>query len=280
MANAYHSIATTDFNEVSPNTLTITKPTGLAVGDTMVAYMVWDSANTDDPTQPSGWTLLYADSTGTRSSVAYKVATSGDVAASNFAWSFGGTVTASGGSIMRWSGVGLVQAGTIDRENSTTSTPVFTTGITPNTASTGIIFAYHSPYTHTVSTYAIVTSNPSWTEIMDEQNVTPDLTMSLAYAIRTEATSTGNFSCTTSSSHDDHNGVLIYLTAQENYTATPDTLSATVNIVDPTVIGSGNTSVAVIDATASVIAPTVTTALPTWSNTDKNTSTWSNTDKS
>ena len=280
MAIAYQSIATTDFNEVSPSTLTITKPSGLAVGDTMVAYMVWDSSNTDEPTQPSGWTLLIHDITGTKSSIAYKIATSGDVAASNFAWSFGGTVTGSGGSIMRWSGVGIVQSGTMSRVTSSTANPTFTTGITPNTANTAIIFAYHAPYTVTVSNYAIVTSNPTWTEIADENNVSPDLVMSLAYAIRPEVTATGNFSCTVSGSHNDHNGILIYLTAQENYTATPAVLTATATLQTPAVSGSGNTSPAVITSTLSVVAPTVTTPAPKYLNTDKNSSTWLNPDKS
>ncbi len=280
MANAYHSIATTDFNEVSPGTLTITKPTGLAVNDTMIANIVWDSNDATAPTLPSGWTQLFHDSTATKSAGAYKVADSGDVAASNFVFTLAGTVNASGGSIMRWSGVGLVQAGTMDRENSSTNAPVFTTGITPNTAGTGIIFAYHSPYTHTVSTYAIATDNPSWTEIADEQNVSPDLTMSLAYAIRTEVTATGNFSCATSTTHDDHNGILYYLTAQENYTATPAVIPIAVTIQEPVVSGAGNTSPAVISATVSVQTPTVTPSDPLWSNQDKNTSTWVNQDKS
>lgn len=276
MAIAYQSIATTDFNEVSPATLTITKPSGLAVGDMMVAYIVWDTSNTTAPTLPSGWTLLLHDTTGTKSAWAYKIADSGDVAASNFVFTLDGTVTASGGSIMRWSGVGLINAGSTVRVNSSTSTPSFAGGITPSVANSYLIMGYHSPYTHTVSTYAITTDNPTWTEIADEQNVTPDLTMSLAYASRPEVTATGDFSLTTSSTHNDHNGVLIYLSPRTDVnlsmpvgtlTLTSPTPSLTVDVIIPMPVGL---------LTVTGATPTVTTAQNnTWTEETKNSSnTW------
>lgn len=275
MAIAYQSIATTDFNEVSPSTLTITKPSGLAVGDMMIAYIVWDTSDTTAPTLPSGWTQLLHDTTGTKSAWAYKVAVSGDVAASNFAFTFAGTVTASGGSIMRWSGVGLINAGSTVRVNSSTSTPSFAGGITPSVADSYLIMGYHSPYTHTVSNHAIATDNPTWTEIMDEQNVSPDLTMSLAYASRPETTATGNFTVTTSSTHDDHNGVLIYLSPRTDVNLsmpvgtlalTSPTPSLIIDAIFPMPVGllsiTGNT-------------PTLTTSeKDVWTEETKNPTTW------
>ena len=74
----------------SAGSITITKPTNLAVGDLMVAVIGKD----DDPaidTVPSGWST--ADTNGTttgndvRSGFYYKVADAADVAASNFTWS-------------------------------------------------------------------------------------------------------------------------------------------------------------------------------------------------
>lgn len=275
MAIAYQSIATTDFNEVSPGTLTISKPSGLAEDDMMIAYIVWDSNNTTAPTLPSGWTQLLHDTTGIKSAVAYKLATSGDVAASNFVFTLAGTVNASGGSIMRWSDVGLINAGTTVRDNTTTTTPSFAGGITPGVANSYLIMCYHSPYTHTVSDYAITTDNPTWTEVMDEQNVSPDLTMSLAYASRPETTATGNFTVTTSSSHNDHNGVLIYLSPRTDVnlsmpvgtlTLSSPTPSLTVDVTLPMPVGT---------LTLTGNAPTITTSENTvWTEESKNFTTW------
>lgn len=274
MAIAYQSIATTDFNEVSPGTLTITKPSGLAVGDMMVAYIVWDTSNTDAPTLPSGFTSLLHDTTATKTAWSYKIATSGDVAASNFVFTLAGTVTGSGGSIMRWSGVGQINAGSTVRVNSTTTTPSFAGGITPAVADSYLIMGYHSPYTHTVSSYAISTDNPTWTEISDEQNSSPDLTMAIAYASRPEVTATGNFTVTTSTSHDDHNGVLIYLSPQTNVnlsmpvgtlTLTSPTPSLTVDVIIPMPVGT-------LSVTGGI--PTVTTSeTDVWTEETKNSST-------
>ena len=73
---------------VNFTSVTITKPTGLAVGDLMIACISKD----DDPgiTPPSGWTELrhYGTTTGIdqRTWLGYKIATSADVSASTFAW--------------------------------------------------------------------------------------------------------------------------------------------------------------------------------------------------
>jgi hypothetical protein len=77
----------------SASQITITKPTGLAVGDLMVAVIGKD----DDVliNLPSGWSspagLFYGTASGNDlySRIFYKVADAADVAASNFTWTFG-----------------------------------------------------------------------------------------------------------------------------------------------------------------------------------------------
>ena len=71
------------------STLTITKPTGLTVGDLMTAVIGKD----DDPaldTVPSGWSTRGTNGTTTgndvRSGLYSKIADAADVAASNFVW--------------------------------------------------------------------------------------------------------------------------------------------------------------------------------------------------
>lgn len=72
------------------NTSTVTKPTGLAIGDFMLAYV---NANKIGITGvPSGFTLLDNQDAGTnlyRNAVYYKIADSGDTGATNFVWTNG-----------------------------------------------------------------------------------------------------------------------------------------------------------------------------------------------
>lgn len=84
-------------------TLTITRPSGLAVGDVMIANIVQsdnDNADGGDLSNASlaGWTLIAGNQTGIVGSggdefwgtLLYKVATAGDVSAANFAFTLDG----------------------------------------------------------------------------------------------------------------------------------------------------------------------------------------------
>lgn len=92
-AQAYESSSPTNVS------LTVTKPTGLAVGDLLVAFF-WShhSATISADTPPSGWTtaITRTETTGTeneRNACYWKVATSTEVAATNFTFArTGGTV--------------------------------------------------------------------------------------------------------------------------------------------------------------------------------------------
>lgn len=281
MAIAYESIATTDFNEVSPGTLTITKPTGLAVGDMMIANLVWNSNDTEAPTLPSGWTQLFHSTTGTKSAMAYKVADSGDVAASNFVFTLAGTVSASGGSIMRWSGVGQIDAGSVYRDLSTTATPTFTTGVTPSVADSYLLFIYYCEFTlNAVGSYAITTNNPTWVEVAQETNVSPDLTMAIAYASRPETTATGNFSCTTENSIGSHFGRLIVLSPTTNVNLSMPVINVTSSLVAPSLTIDVNFQMPTIDVSSSLVAPTIKVNEKTqWIDTEKGSKTWTDTKK-
>jgi hypothetical protein len=74
---------------VSTNTMgtggVLTKPTGLAVGDTMIAILA-SAGGTNNIAAPGGWATVTSLNTPTytKSRVFSKTADSGDVAASNF----------------------------------------------------------------------------------------------------------------------------------------------------------------------------------------------------
>lgn len=82
-----HVASTFDSGTANTSTTTVSKPTGLQVGDVMIAHVVMN----DDTaaTGPSGWTKYDDDVDGTnhfRSQVWYVVATSTQTGASNFTW--------------------------------------------------------------------------------------------------------------------------------------------------------------------------------------------------
>ena len=100
----FQTVEQTSTNTNSAN-IVITKPTGLAVGDLMVAFVGFlhiGSSGQSINSTPSGWSGLQSSNTSRLVFGAYyKIADSGDVAASNFTFGFSTTVDKSGGSIIR-----------------------------------------------------------------------------------------------------------------------------------------------------------------------------------
>jgi len=97
MAVAIASVASTAPNTAASGTITITKPTGLALNEVMIAVLQHEFGTL---TTPAGWTR-YTSSSFT--SIYGKVANAGDVAASNFSWAETG-VDEGGGTIYRFTG--------------------------------------------------------------------------------------------------------------------------------------------------------------------------------
>jgi hypothetical protein len=106
MAVAFESVAS---NHGDGATLAIDKPSGLAVGDLMLAHVLARVQTSPYPVSvPAGWTRVYRrpiSGSTLIDLVAYKVATAADVAASNFTFSFSGAGSAGVGTISRYSGV-------------------------------------------------------------------------------------------------------------------------------------------------------------------------------
>lgn len=101
---------------------TITKPTGLAVGDLMVAFVAQLIQN-ESLGAPGGWSIQYNSDTPGNGSflIATKEADSADVAASNFTFTSGAGTTI-GGAILRVTGIA-------------TGTPVAATSVTEYSSS-------------------------------------------------------------------------------------------------------------------------------------------------
>lgn len=104
------------------NSLGCTAPTGLQVGDVMVAVVATHVGVT--PTGPTGWTALVGS--GTTHSVWWKIAVSGDIGAT-FTWSNGGTNAYMAIAIAAYSGVdGTGPVDVVTAFGATATTPTLT----------------------------------------------------------------------------------------------------------------------------------------------------------
>ena len=207
MAVAFRSSAISTAS-ASSDTVTVTKPSGLAVGDVMVACMTAKSNSTT--CTATGWTQLDTVRElvveGGRAYTYYKVADSTDVAASNFTWTFNTTLAGTQGAIMAFSGVDTTNpinqhTFALQTVGSVQTAPAYANGVTPiadcmlvfmNTGGTG------GPTVTAVSNYAVTTSSPTWTEAYDSYTNTVDSTvwgLAGAYGLRSQSTDTGNSSC-------------------------------------------------------------------------------------
>lgn len=263
MAVAYESVATTTFTGISGGVnLNITKPTGLAAGDYLIAHLsVVDNTSGGAGTfnTPAGWTsgVNASRAANTNSNahtrVFYKVADSSDAAAGSFNFTKDGTgANACGGALYRISGGSSIQIASDGVSDS--ATPSFSNTVTPTFASSLILFlvtgADASQASGTTSAYAITTSNPaSWTEVYDFScNLTSDRgVMAGAWASRPEVTATGNSTCTFSAHTQNFVGVQIIVNPVVNVTVSPSVITGTISVQAPSISGSANVSVSAID---------------------------------
>lgn len=257
-------------------TCVIVKPTGLSVGDLMVAFVAVKS-NTITITTEADWTLIQAETDVTNMGwhSYYKVADADDVAATNFTFTLSSSER-NRGSIIRISGQDSVVSSTKNYEVSNTTTA--TTGaITPPSANCMFILASMNNRTsgQDRTSYAMATSNPTWTERAELAYVD---TTGVSYGIATsttrpETTSTGTFSLTQAS--EPHSTIAVCISELiVNATVTPDVFTVTVSVEAP-LIGIDH-SPTVMTVTMTVEAPTVSIPVSPWSNPTKNSSTFSN----
>lgn len=207
-------MATIPFRSSATNTVTsgssiaVTKPSGLAVGDLMIAVLACDvGINT-----PTGWTSLGGITTLIHNAAFWKLADANDVAASSFTFTFTTSV-----------GLGAA-AGILAFQNPLASGPIdqylnldaaSCTGITP-TGSMGTIVMLASLFngsgsTGSVAGYQIATDNPgTWTEAFDLGASSQKIGVAAAYASRPAPTATGTAQFTPTG-YNQENIWIIYL---------------------------------------------------------------------
>lgn len=292
MAVAVITIGGPDRNTASTD-IVVTKPASTAIGDLLVAH-VCRSDNDQTArtwTAPAGWNEVI-DTNGNDDAISsssmatfWKVATSTETAASNFTFQTSATADTLAGAMYRITGhhstdpVSAFNSAFVNNDE----TPSFATTITPVANCLLLMMVHHyagSSTTKTTSAYAIVTSNPSWSEAYDDHNSTA-LTIAGASGLRPEATATGNASFTSSGDATTDTGLMIVaIRPPIDVTVSPDPVAGTSTVNAPTVSGGATVSPATVTATSTVNTPTEM-GQADWSAVDKSdTASWSNLSKS
>lgn len=202
---SYISVQTTNFS--SGTSITFTKPANTAVGDLLMLFM-WSSSSTAGGggiSAPSGWNDLTGTAYGQQIPgsgyifMYYKVATSTEVAASSFGWSYNGDTRTGAGGLVRISGESPLTSRykVSSGSQSNTNTPSIAASVTPDGSDGSLLFQFWGVAGNVpdTSSYAIATSNPTWTEVFDIQNGTSN-SIACAVGQRSEVTGTGNVSAT------------------------------------------------------------------------------------
>lgn len=203
MAVTYQSIASASQIDAA---LVITKPSGLAVGDTMVAGIFFNNDDTGSGSiaTPAGWTQVSTDgNTAFSLKVFTKLADSADVAASNFTFTQTGDTTYHLiGHIVRISEFGLIAGETSEFSTTSGTATVIAPTFTPTRANTLFLaFAAQSlsgGATPNNVSVALTTDNPTWTERAEANanDGTYDSALAAYTATRAETTATGNITAT------------------------------------------------------------------------------------
>src|SRR4051812_8164160 len=109
-AAIYFRTLTSTENVNGSASIVMTVPSGVAVGDLLVADV--DAAGTGVMTPPAGWTSIFTGAGfATYSTVHYRVATAADVAGASYTWTLGSTRKAVG-RMMSYVGVDTSTIGT------------------------------------------------------------------------------------------------------------------------------------------------------------------------
>lgn len=284
------AIESTSTNTVDATTIAIDTPSGTVDGDLLVAVVGHLETDTNFSTIPSGWTsITTADPSFGYLQAWYRIASS---EGSSYTWGWSGSATKAGGIIFRLSGYEpspTITSASDTNTDSSSSSQVFTAGITPPSGNTFYVLAYllnvqSSTANITVNNYAIATSNPTWTERYERgADASGEGNIGVATATRFEETATGNVTITLSNSvgaSADHACILIGIRPIADVSISPAVITSTLSVQSPSITGEANISPTVVTMTASVQAPTVTITDPEWSNKEKNSSSWVNKAKS
>jgi hypothetical protein len=136
-ALVYYRTSTSTQNGTGSTSITMTVPSGVAVGDLLVASV--NASGTAVITAPGGWTSVVAGAgTGYYGSEQYRVATAADVAGASYVWTLGATARKATGSILSYTGVDTTTIGAAAASAGSSTTATFN-GVTTAVANSRVI---------------------------------------------------------------------------------------------------------------------------------------------
>jgi len=281
MAVTYQSIASASQLDAA---LVIIKPSGLAVGDTMVAGIFFnnDDLGSGSINTPIGWTQVITNgNTSFSLKVFTKVADSADVAASDFTFTqTGDTAYHLLGHIVRISEFGLISGSNSNFDTVNGTTTVVATTFTPTRENT-LFLAFASQSLSGGSTpnnvsIALTTDNPTWTERAESNanDGTYDSALAAYTATRATATATGNITATFAGTAAGNLKILAVLSISSRI----DGSVSPVTNVNAYALNPANTDTY---ANGYVSDPEIDTgnSLSSWSNQSKSSTVWINPNK-
>lgn len=274
----------------SVSSVVITKPTGLAVGDALVASICfYQSGSSRTFNTPAGWTeQTKKDNQDGGIAVYTKVADSSDVSASNFTFSISSVADLMAGSLSRvteYSTFGVSESDENISPSSATST--YTTALTPTVSDNLVYMAFmgaDNTYTGTpsVSGYSS-TPSETFTEIADVgvKNVNLGLGLGVATANNTGVDQITSRSATFNDTLAGHEaGAIFVINGIISATGTNALLE-----VSPTFFTQNGSAGTTGTNTLLAVSPTFFdqsgygNSPSQWENPSKSTTTWTNPDK-
>lgn len=216
----------------------ITKPTGLSVGDLMVATVL-SSRTVTAVTSPSGWTQIGGTDVfyggNTHAALFYKYATSGDVAATDFTFSVSGLSNpqALGGVMYRITGAvdtdPLIQVNDGGVEVNQTTTEFTNTAVIQSEQSIVLFVAAQNDGTTNPTTsnyYVTGGDNPTFTERIEYLNTADEESISIADATYESNSAITAYGYDAPASIQNQQGFLFIIYSQQDATGT-NTLTTT-----------------------------------------------------
>lgn len=266
-------------------TLTITKPTGLAEGDLLLAFLWAAAGSTVTFTTPTDWDdegEVQVVGTDDKHKVFSKVADADDVAAANFTFEIGTTSQEFLGILVRVTGVFRIENIDFGVLSSATTTPSMAVNSTPLITDALVLACFVSWNGAGNATVSGYNSTPSktWAEVAetfrDSGTIDPVIALASATAgVTTEITAIG---ATLSVSKSVHGCSIITLTPPNSPTATNALFEVSPTLLAPAITLTGNQAT----TTFFEVSPTLTetnasgTTPTQWTNESQSTTEWTN----
>jgi len=264
-------------------TITLTKPTGLAVGNLMVVMLSFARNSVTNPEIQiaAGWTGVTAHGTFTSAAIQYRIADAADVAASNFTFvSINQVLVITAGRILRISGhePANISLGSINlfTDSAAIDTAVtFSGSITTPVPDCLLVMAIACSDGIAATVSAQQTTPASTLTEAYDHNGSTAIALSGAYGFHNAVTTITQFGATLSANLDNHAGVLLLIRAAFPFSGTNALLSVSPELFPQAGVGGTTGTNALLTATPELFNQNGLVLTPTvWTPKTKTPATW------